>query len=401
MSGLSPVTAILALLLVVLWPSLSLTQTKPDKDYLVYVVSESADKIALIRFGPNGARVDHDLQTGDMPVDIDGPHGIVVSPDREFYYVSIAHGRPFGLIWKYSTKDDRVLGKATLGYFPATVDITPDGNFLFIVNFNLHGDMVPSSVSVVSTPTMTEVARIQTCTMPHGSRLNPQGTKQYSACMMDDMLVEIDTQTLKVARHFIVTKGKEMGVMGAPKIKVADAMSSMPGMSGMPGMKDTGGHGMEAPKPGDNSCSPTWAQPSADGSSIYVACNKSSEIVEVSANDWKLVRRIPARAGVYNLGITHDGTRLLATNKRDQSVSIYDLKSGKELARLPTKRKVLHGVVVSPDDAYAFVTVEGVGSEPGTVEIIDLKTLQTVATVDVGEEAAGIDFYKTELVGRP
>ncbi len=373
----------------------TIAQTKPDKDYLVYVVSESADKIALIRFGPKGARVDHDLQTGDMPVDIDGPHGIVVSPDRQFYYVSIAHGRPFGLIWKYSTSDDRVLGKTTLGYFPATVDITPDGNFLFIVNFNLHGDMVPSSVSVVSTPTMTEVARIQTCTMPHGSRLNPQGTKQYSVCMMDDMLVEIDTRTLKVARHFIVTRGKEVGVSGPAKVKAADAISSMPGMN-MPGMKDSGGHGMEPPKPGDNSCSPTWAQPSVDGSSIYVACNKSSEIVEVDANNWKLVRRIPARAGVYNLGITHDGTRLLATNKRDQSMSIFDLKSGKELARLPTKRKVLHGVVVSPDDAYAFVTVEGVGSEPGTVEIIDLKSLKTVATVDVGEEAAGVDFFKTE-----
>jgi len=370
-------------------------QTRPDKDYLFYVVSESADKIALIRFGPNGARVDHDLQTGDMPVDIDGPHGIVISPDKQFYYVSIAHGRPFGLVWKYATKDDRVIGKTTLGYFPATMDITPDGNFLFVVNFNLHGDMVPSSVSVVSTPTMTEVARIQTCTMPHGSRLNPQGTKQYSACMMDDMLVEIDTFSLKVARHFIVTKGKELGLAGAPKIKVADATAGMAGMN-MPGMKDTGGHGMEPPKPGDNSCSPTWAQPSVDGSSIYVACNKSSEIVEVNANTWKLVRRIPARAGVYNLAVTHDGTRLLATNKRDQSVSIYDLKSGKELARLPTKRRVLHGVVVSPDDAYAFVTVEGVGAEPGTVEIIDLKALKTVATVDVGPEAAGVDFFKTE-----
>jgi DNA-binding beta-propeller fold protein YncE len=394
--GLLPCCAILlTIALVFLNAAATIAQTKPDKDYLVYVVSESADKIALIRFGPNGARVDHDLQTGDMPVDIDGPHGIIVSPDRQFYYVSIAHGRPFGLIWKYSTKDDRVLGKTTLGYFPATVDITPDGNFLFIVNFNLHGDMVPSSVSVVSTPTMTEVTRIQTCTMPHGSRLNPQGTKQYSACMMDDMLVEIDTRTLKVARHFIVTKGKEIGIAGAPKAKAADAMSSMPGMN-MPGMKDTGGHGMEPPKPGDNSCSPTWAQPSADGSSIYVACNKSSEIVEVEAKNWRLLRRIPARAGVYNLGITHDGTRLLATNKRDQSVSIFDLKSGKELARLPTKRKVLHGVVVSPDDAYAFVTVEGVGSEPGTVEIIDLRALQTVATIDVGQEAAGVDFYKTE-----
>jgi len=375
-------------------------QTKPDKDYLVYVVSESADKIALIRFGPAGARVDHDLQTGDMPVDIDGPHGIVLSPDRRFYYVSIAHGRPFGLVWKYATKDDSVVGKTTLGFFPATMDITPDGNFLFVVNFNLHGDMVPSSVSVVSTPTMTEVARIPTCTMPHGSRLNSQGTKQYSACMMDDMLVEIDTASLKVSRHFILTKGKELGLAGAPKNKAANGMGSMPGMN-MPGMKDTGGHGMEPPKAGDNSCSPTWAQPSIDGSSVYVACNKSSEIVEVNASTWKLTRRIPARAGVYNLTVTHDGTRLLATNKRDQSVSIYELKSGRELARLPTKRKVLHGVVVSPDDAYAFVTVEGIGAEPGTVEIIDLKALKTVATVDVGAEAAGVDFYKIEMPPKP
>ena len=395
---LSRVLMLLFLPLTLLTAATAFAQNPPDRDYLVYVVSESADKIALIRFGPKGARIDHELQTGDMPVDIDGPHGIVVSHDRQFYYVSIAHGRPFGLIWKYSTKDDRVVGKTTLGYFPATVDITPDGNFLFVVNFNLHGDMVPSSVSVVSAPTMTEVARIQTCTMPHGSRLNPQGTKQYSACMMDDMLVEIDTRTLKVTRHFIVTKGKELGISGAPPEKAAEAMGSMPGMSGMPNMKDAGGHGMEPPKPGDNSCSPTWAQPSADGSSIYVACNKSSEIVEVDAHSWKLVRRIPARAGVYNLAVTHDGTRLLATNKRDQSVSIFDLQSGKELARLPTKRKVLHGVVVSPDDAYAFVTVEGIGSEPGTVEIIDLKALQTVATVDVGEEAAGVDFFRTEPV---
>jgi DNA-binding beta-propeller fold protein YncE len=155
-----------------------------------------------------------------------------------------------------------------------------------------------------------------------------------------------------------------------------------------------GGHGSEAPKPGDVSCSPTWAEPSTDGASVFVACNASSEIVEVSANTWQLIRRIPARAGVYNLDITHDGQRLIATNKRDQSVSIYDLKSGRDLARVPTKRKVLHGVVVSPDDRYAFITVEGVGSEPGTVEVIDLAALKTVATIDVAAGAAGIDFYK-------
>jgi len=371
-------TAFLIVALIALCPALASSQTKPDKEYLVYVLSEAADKIALVRFGPEGARIDHEIDTGDVPIDIDGPHGIAISPDRQFYYVSIAHGRPFGTVWKYSTKDDSVLGKATLGYFPATMDITPDGNFLFVVNFNLHGDMVPSSVSVVSTQTMTEVARIPTCTMPHGSRLNPQGTKQYSACMMDDVLVEIDTRALKVSRKFSLTQNHIH----------------------MPGMKDTGGHGMEPPKPGDNSCSPTWAEPSSDGASIFVACNKSSEIVEISAASWKIVRRIPARPGVYNLDITHDGRRLIATNKRDQSVSIYDLKSGRELARVPTKRKVLHGVVISPDDLYAFITVEGVGSEPGTVEVIDLTTLKTVATLDVGAAAAGIDFFKATDVHR-
>jgi DNA-binding beta-propeller fold protein YncE len=373
------------LLLIAVSPFFARSQTKPDKDYLVYVLSEGADKIALIRFGAAGIKIDHQIDTGDMPVDIDGPHGIVLSPDRQFYYVTIAHGRPFGSVWKYSTKNDALIGKASLGLFPATLDVSPGGDFLFVVNFNLHGDMAPSSVSVVSTQTMTEVARIPTCTMPHGSRLNPQGTKQYSACMMDDMLVEIDTRTLKVSRHFILTKNQENGLPGPPGPRMSPERHTLHGNAG---------HGSEPPKPGDNSCSPTWAEPSADGSSIYVACNGSSEIVEVNANTWARVRRIPARPGVYNLDITHDGSRLIATNKRDQSVSIYDLKTGKELVRLPTKRKVLHGVVVTPDDRYAFVTVEGIGSEPGTVEVVDLGVMKTVATLDVAQGAAGIDFYK-------
>jgi len=393
----------LALFVVIGVPAVR-AQAKPDKDYLVYVLSEAADKISLVRFGPGGARIEHEVPTGDMPIDIDGPHGIAIARDQQFYYVSLAHGRPFGSVWKYSTKDDRVMGQTTLGFFPATMDLSADGSLLWVVNFNLHGDMVPSSVSVVATEPMLEVARITTCAMPHGSRLNPQGTKHYSACMMDDMLVEIDTQTLKVSRHFLLTKGREMGMNGAPvsagtKTGALDNLKSgakPPQPASGARHMDMGGHGMEPPKPGDVSCSPTWAQPSIDGSSIFVACNKSSEIVEVDVARWKVKRRIPARAGVYNLAVTKDGTRLLTTNKRDQSVSVIDLKTGQELARIPTRRKVLHGVVVSPDDRYAFVSVEGVGSEPGTVEIIDLAALKIVASLDVAEEAAGIGFFRTE-----
>lgn len=346
-----------------------------QSDYIVYLVCESGDRIVRARFGPTGARIEKEVSTSVIASDISGPHGIAAAPDRRAYYVTLGHGRPFGSAQKYSVPDDKLRRQTTLGMFPATADVTPDGNFLFAVNFNLHGDMVASSVSVVETSEMAEIARIPTCVMPHGSRINPQGTRHYSACMMDDLLVEIDTTALRVSRTFRVTKGAEEGFTGSPRPH--DAAHTIP-----------------------NACSPTWAQPSADGGKIYVACNKSNEIVEVDAASWRVLRRFPARDGVYNLAVTGDN-RLVATNKRDGSVSVFDLKSGGETARVPTRGKVVHGVVVSPDNRYAIITTEGVGTGPGTVEMLDLDRLRMATTLDVPPQAAGIAFWKMEAATPP
>ena len=361
----------------------------PEKDYLVLVASEGNDRISLVRFGPAGASVEHVSKIGRNPTEPVGPHGIGLSPDGRYYYVSTAHGFPNGELWKFTTAGDSLKGSVTLGMFPATLQVSPDGLFAYVVNFNVYGEMKPSSVSVVYADDMAEVARITTCTMPHGSRLNRDGTKHYSACMMDDALVEIDTRRLAVTRYFVLKKGSEKGLTGAPHGQ------GEPGTGNNREPADHVGHGMEPPKPGDVSCSPTWAQPSVDGSKVYVACNKSNDIVEIDVPTWTMTRRFPMGPGVYNLAASHDGKLLVGTNKRGQSVSVVDLASGKELALLPTKRKVASGVVISPDDRYAFVTVEGVGSEPGTVEVIDLGALRTVAVVDVGQQAGGIDFWKT------
>jgi DNA-binding beta-propeller fold protein YncE len=352
---------------------------RPAKEYWVKLVCESADRIATVRFGSGSAVVEKTTETRILQSDISGPHGIAFSPDKKNFYVTIGHGRPYGTALKYETSTDHVVKQVTLGLFPATADVTPDGNFLFVVNFNLHGDPVPSSVSVVDTNEMVEVARIPTCIMPHGSRIARDGRHQYSACMMNDLLVEIDTENMKVFRSFRLSAGKEQGYSGMPQEKMEhhEGMATPMNMAGI-------------------TCSPTWAQPSSDGTRVYVACNKSNEIVEVDSKEWKLVRRIPAGNGVYNLGVTSDGRLLLATNKRDASVSIFDAANGKELARLPTKRKVVHGVVVSPDNLYAFFTVEGIGEQPGTLEVVDLEAKKIVAEIDTPPQAAGIDFWKME-----
>ena len=359
-----------------------------ERDYTVIVASEAVDRLTRITFGPGAgptlAKVEGTTTIGVTPMDPDGPHGVALSPDGRHYFVTTAHGVPFGYLWKLDARTNEVVGRVELGNFPASLQVTPDGGFVYVVNFNLHGEMVPSSVSVVSTDPFVEVARIQTCTMPHGSRVNGAGTKHYSACMMDEMLIEIDTRELAVSRHFMLKKGSEHGMAGMPR------MSHAPGDSS----GSHAGHGMEAPKPGTDRCSPTWAQPSADGRRVFVACNMANDIVEVDATSWTMTRRIPAGDGVYNLAVTRDGTLLVATNKRGKSVSIIDIASGKELARIPTQRRVVHGAAISSDDRYAFISVEGVGSEPGTVEMIDLRTKQRVASADVGQMAGGIDVLR-------
>jgi DNA-binding beta-propeller fold protein YncE len=143
-------------------------------------------------------------------------------------------------------------------------------------------------------------------------------------------------------------------------------------------------------------CSPTWAQPSADGAKIYVACNKSDEIDEIDAASWKLTRKFKTGRGPYNLAVSPDGKLLMATLKPAGSFEIYDLRSGKTLATLKNSTTVANGIAVSPDSRYAFVSSEGVGAAPGKVDVYDLTSFAKVGTVDVGQQAGGIAFWKIE-----
>jgi hypothetical protein len=63
------------------------------------------------------------------------------------------------------------------------------------------------------------------------------------------------------------------------------------------------------------------------------------------------------------------------------------------VARVATQRPVVHGVAITADSRFAFISVEGIGSEPGTVEVLDLRALRRVGSVDVGQMATGIDVF--------
>src|SRR5687768_15767709 len=349
---------------------------KPTHDYWIYVGAESADLIHRVRFGPAGAIVERTIPVGESAVEMEGPHGLQISRDGKFLHMTTGHGAPDGKYWKYALGADTLVGQGIfLGFFPASLDVTPDGLYAFVVNFNLHGEMVPSSVSVVYTPTNTEVARTTTCVMPHGSRIDPSGLRQYSTCMMDDQLVEIDTRSFEVSRRFGLGKGNA---------------------GSLPAAADTSAHAGHRMPMTPASCSPTWAQPSVDGRKIFVACNKADEIVEIDRDRWAVTRRIATGRGPYNLATTPDGRLLIATLKQGGAVQVFDLATGQSMMREKSSTTVTHGVAISPDSRYAFVSNEGVGAEPGKVDVYDLRTFSRVGSVNVGQQAGGITFWKME-----
>lgn len=77
------------------------------------------------------------------------------------------------------------------------------------------------------------------------------------------------------------------------------------------------------------------------------------------------------------------------------STSIWNLKKGIETAKIQNSRKVSHGVTISPDSRYAFVSVEGIGGEPGSVDIINLENQNQVSIIEDGKQAGGIIYWKT------
>lgn len=378
------------------------TPPKPISTYWAYAGAESADTIHRLRFGPDGFVVERTTTIGEIPNEMEGPHGLQTSRDGKFLYMTTGHGRPDGKLWVFdiSGAADRLVGDTgtDLGNFPASIDVTPDGLYTLSVNFNLHGDMVPSTVSVVYTPDRTEVARIVTCTMPHGSRIDPSGTRQYSTCMMDDQLVEIDTVKFAVSRRFNVAKGKEGPIEVAADPHAGHNMAGMATPATGPAKPAVDpaevGYIGERHQMAPATCSPTWAQPSFDGAKIFVACNKADEILEIDTKSWALARRLPTGRGVYNLAVTADGKLLVATLKQGSMVEIFDLAGGKSLARIKTSNTLAHGVTLTPDSRYAFVTSEGVGSAPGKVDVIDLNARAIAGTVDIGQQASGITFWK-------
>src|SRR3989475_494278 len=329
-----------------------------------------AGALARRRMGAAGALcVATVVPAGTMPADIDGPHNVTVAPDGSAWYVTIAHGTPYGSLWKTSAGSDTLLGRAQVEMFPTTIALTPDGALAFVANSDFHGDHPRTNVvSIVQTATMTPLTNLPACDMPHGVKANHAGTLVYVSCMNSDEILEIDRQTFRIRRRHKTGSG------------MSPAMMPMHATSSGPPQHD---------------CMPTFVSVSPDDHRLYAASTHGTTPQVLEAGSLELVREIPVGTGAYNVEPSADGRWIIVTNKKAQSVSLVDAQSLTEVAKIPTSKSLPHGVAYSPDGHWVFISQESVGIDPGAVDVIDLTTRARVASIPVPRQPTGITILPT------
>lgn len=371
------------------------------QNYYVYVTAESEDEVSVVKFDGKKAETVKNIPVGVWPAEIEGPHGITIDPEGKYWYLSLAHGNPYGKLYKFKTGTDEVVGAVELGLFPASMHISPVTGLLYCVNFNLHGDMVPSTVSVVDVESMTELDQITTGAMPHGSRMSRDGMKHYSVAMMSGELFEIDALDLRVSHKLDLDEASKMVEMDHSKMDHSQMGHDMAGMEKKEKAMDHSqmdhskmGHDMGGMK--HSAFKPTWVSPHPSKDLVYVAGNGTDEVLEIDTKTWKATRKFKTDKGPYNIDLSPDGKFMVVSYKSAAKTGIWNLETGMEVARLDNSQKVTHGVAISSDSKYAFVSVEGIGDDPGMVDVFDLQTLKLVDTAYLGKQAGGIAFWKIE-----
>jgi DNA-binding beta-propeller fold protein YncE len=264
--------------------------------------------------------------------------------------------------------------QTAVGLFPETLALTPDGRYLFVTNSDAPAARMPSNISIVFTPTMTEVARPATCVGPHGGRVDDAGLSHYSVCASSDQLVQIDTRSFHVTRRLALTPGQER-ILGAES-RGADLRAA----------------GRTEPR-----CTPQWVEPGRGTKSgmLYVACDAARDIIEIDASTMQVRRRIPMTVSPDRMSIDPSGHTLFVADARDTLVSAVDVETGTARATIATSDGGEHHMAFTPDGRFLFVSNAGTSNHRGSVDIIDVASMKRTYTVETGYGTAAIGVSQT------
>ncbi|MBE6088770.1 MAG: YncE family protein [Clostridium beijerinckii] len=282
----------------------------------------------------------------------ESPHNVQVSPDGKVVGYTLAakmtenqsEDKNMGMNMNmngfavfYDTDTGKLIKKVEVGKHPAHIVFTEDGKYVLVTNNE------DNNVSVIDAKTYNVNGTIAVGKGPHGFRISKDNKYAYVANMGEDTISVVDINNSKEARK--ITVGK----------------------------------------------TPVTTGITSDGKTLVATVNGENALAIIDLSTDK-IEKVAVGKGPAQVYIESDDKYSFVANQGTEdapsnTVSKIDMSTKKVVATIETG-KGAHGVVVSPDNKYVYVT----NMYDGTVSVIDNSTDKVIKTTKVEGEPNGISY---------
>ena len=204
------------------------------------VTNSLSDSVSVVDLSTGSVIAERPV--GRNPVDIDGPHHIVVDGDREFAYIALSypvataqgphaiHGSSVqpGWVQKLSLGDLSVVAQVRVDPSPGEIVVSPDGSLVITSHFDLLRatqnpddiEAARATIAIIETASMAMLGSpparfVPVCVAPHGMVISPDGGALYVACYGEDRIAVVNLGDLDAAVEY-VDVGPGVSGFGSP-----------------------------------------------------------------------------------------------------------------------------------------------------------------------------------------
>ncbi len=266
------------------------------------------------------------------------------------------------------TDSDRVLTRISVPTGPHGLVVTPDGRWVFVSS---DGD---SKVSVIDTASDSLVASIEVGPAPHGLAITPDGRLVLAAVFGASAVAFIDTASREVVAR--LPAGNPHNIALSADGRTAYVAVQKPGAAGL-AVLDVPGREQVGFLPLDKT--PRALSLSPDGKSLYFTLAGSDAVQVLDTARGVVVSQIPVGASPHLPLATPDGGKVLVVSQGPGELYVLDAAAGRVSAHLAVGT-LPHWIALTPDGRRALITNEG----SGDVALVDLASLTKIGAIPVG-----------------
>lgn len=264
-----------------------------------------------------------------------------------------------------------------VGVHAHNIYLSPDKRFAWVTNNN------SGTVSVIDTATDKVVQTVKVGKGPRHTYFSPDGSEAYVTNEFDATVSVIDPKTYKEVAVLTVGKMPHFPIGVKDKLFVTNFGN---------------GHTCAFSRPdreklmclivGDG---PLGAGATKDGKLVVVACHLSNHVAVIDTDKMKVVAHVATDPGPVQVTVTPDQRFAYVTNDGVGSVQKIDLASNKVVKTIAISKDAgTHGISFAADGKLLLITNTGVS----TVSVIDTEKDEVIRTIRVATSPEGIAFLK-------